>query len=59
MKKENIKVKSKRIKVRNLDLMNAWHILIMRTKVIPNKKKKNKKFNLEKDLSYYPNILVA
>ena len=59
MNKEKIKIKSKRIKVRNLDLMNAWQSGMMRTKVIPNKKKKNKKFNLEKDLSYYPNILVA
>ena len=59
MKKEKIKIKCKRIKVRNLDLMNAWQSGMTRTKVIPNKKKKNKKFNLEKDLSYYPNILVA
>ena len=49
-KKYNIK------KPRNLDLMNAWQSGRMRTKIIPNKKKKVKKFNWKKDIADYLNI---
>lgn len=49
-KKYNIK------KPRNLDLMNAWQSGRMRTQIIPNKKKKVKKFNWKKDIADYLNI---
>ena len=49
-KKYNIK------KPRNLDLMNAWQSGRMRTQIIPNKKKKVRKFNWKKDIADYLNI---
>ena len=49
-KKYNIK------KPRNLDLMNAWQSGRMRIQIIPNKKKKVRKFNWKKDIADYLNI---
>ena len=36
--------------------MNMWQSGMLRTKVIPNKKKKMKKFNWKKDMADYLNI---
>lgn len=41
MKKETMTIKLKKPKIRNSQLMNIWQSGILRTKVIPNKKKKN------------------
>ena len=56
MKKETIVIKLKKPKIRNLQLMNMWQSGMLRTKVIPNKKKKMKKFNWKKDMADYLNI---
>lgn len=49
---KKIKIK----KPRNIALMNAWQSGMMRTKVIPNKKKKEKKFNWKQAIADYLNI---
>lgn len=56
MKKKSFTIKVKQPKIRNLDLMNAWQSGMMRTKVIPNKKKKMKKFNWKQAIADYLNI---
>lgn len=56
MKKETIVIKLKKPKIRNSQLMNMWQSGMLRTKVIPNKKKKMKKFNWKKDMADYLNI---
>jgi len=56
MKKEIITIKLKKPKIRNLQLMNMWQSGMLRTKIIPNKKKKFKKFNWKKDIVDYLNI---
>lgn len=48
------KIKTK--KPRNIALMKEWQSGLLRTKVIPNKKKKLKKFNWKKDMADYLNI---
>ena len=42
MKKETMTIKLKKPKIRNSQLMNMWQSGMLRTKVIPNKKKKLK-----------------
>lgn len=49
---KKIKIK----KPRNITLMKEWQSGLLRTKVIPNKKKKLKKFNWKKDMADYLNI---
>lgn len=49
---KKIKIK----KPRNIALMKEWQSGLLRTKVIPNKKKKLKKFNWKKDMADYLNI---
>lgn len=49
---KKIKIK----KPRNLILMNEWQSGRMRTKIIPNKKKKIKKFNWKKEVADSLNI---
>ena len=56
MKKETMIIKLKKPKIRNSQLMNMWQSGMLRTKVIPNKKKKMKKFNWKKDMADYLNI---
>ena len=56
MKKETMTIKLKKPKIRNLQLMNMWQSGMLRIKVIPNKKKKVKKFNWKKDMADYLNI---
>ena len=56
MKKETMIIKLKKPKIRNSQLMNMWQSGMLRTKVIPNKKKKVKKFNWKKDMADYLNI---
>lgn len=56
MKKRSFTIKVKQPKIRNLDLMNAWQSGMMRTKIIPNKKKKLKKFNWKQAIADYLNI---
>ena len=57
MKKETMTIKLKKPKIRNSQLMNMWQSGMLRTKVIPNKKKKKmKKFNWKKDMADYLNI---
>ena len=56
MKKETMIIKLKKPKIRNSQLMNMWQSGMLRTKVIPNKKKKIKKFNWKKDMADYLNI---
>ena len=56
MKKETMTIKLKKPKIRNSQLMNMWQSGMLRTKVIPNKKKKIKKFNWKKDMADYLNI---
>ena len=56
MKKKSFTIKVKQPKIRNLDLMNAWQSGMMRTKIIPNKKKKEKKFNWKQAIADYLNI---
>lgn len=56
MKRKTIIIELKKPKIRNLQLMNAWQSGRLRTQIIPNKKKKFKKFNWKKDLVDYLNI---
>ena len=56
MKKETMTIKLKKPKIRNSQLMNMWQSGMLRTKVIPNKKKKIKKLNWKKDMADYLNI---
>ena len=56
MKKETMTIKQKKPKIRNSQLMNMWQSGMLRTKVIPNKKKDVKKYNWKKDVTDYLNI---
>lgn len=56
MKKKKIIIAVKTPKPRNFALINAQIAGLLRTKVIPNKKKKLKKFNWKKDIADYLNI---
>ena len=53
-----MKKKNKRIKTgeERCLLFNLYHNVLFRQKVIPNKKKKEKKFNWKKDMTDYLNI---
>ena len=53
-----MKKKNKRIKTgeERCLLFNLYHNGLFRQKVIPNKKKKEKKFNWKKDMTDYLNI---
>lgn len=55
-KKETITIPN--IKPRNYDLINLQVKGLLRTKVIKNKKKENKKFNYKKEMSYYSSICL-
>lgn len=52
MKNKKLKIK----KPRDCDLMRLWQSGMLRTKVIKNKKKEQKKFNWKKDVADYLNI---
>lgn len=54
-KKLNIVIKTP--KPRNFALIDAQIKGLLRTKVIKNKKKENKKFDIKKEISYYTNNL--
>lgn len=56
MKKETMTIKLKKPKIRNSQLMNMWQSGMLRTKVIPNKKRDVKKYNWKKDMTDYLNI---
>lgn len=56
-RKETITIPN--IKPRNYDLINLQVKGLLRTKVIKNKKKENKKFNYKKEMSYYSSICLA
>ena len=61
MKKETMTIKLKKPKIRNSQLMNMWQSGMLRTKVIPNKKKKMIPFphiNHRKELSESSGLLV-
>lgn len=45
-------------KPRNLALISAQIAGLTRTKVIPNKKKAIRKFNMKKEISYYLSTLI-
>lgn len=53
-----MKKKNKRIKTgeERCLLFNLYHNRLFRQKIIPNKKKKEKKFNWKKDVTDYLNI---
>ena len=53
MKKKKIKIKPNEVLKINFELFNNN---IFKQKIIPNKKKKIKKFNLKKDIADYLNI---
>lgn len=56
-RKETITIPN--IKPRNYDLINLQVKGLLRTKVIKNKKKENKKFNYKKEMSYYSSICLV
>ena len=56
MKKKKMTITIKTPKPRNFALINAQIAGLLRTKVIPNKKKNVKKFNWKKDMTDYLNI---
>jgi len=56
MKKKKMTIIVKTPKSRNFALINAQIAGLLRTKVIPNKKKHVKKFNWKKDMTDYLNI---
>ena len=56
MKKKKMTITVKIPKSRNFALINAQITGLLRTKVIPNKKKNVKKFNWKKDIADYLNI---
>lgn len=51
--KKKIIINIKKPKIRNIKLMEEWQSGLLRTKIIPNKKKKVKKFNWKKDMTDY------
>lgn len=56
MKTKKMTIMVKTPKPRNFTLINAQIAGLLRTKVIPNKKKNVKKFNWKKDIADYLNI---
>ena len=56
MKKKKMTITVKTPKPRNFALINAQIAGLLRTKVIPNKKKNVKKFDWKKDMADYLNI---
>ena len=55
--KRNLTISIKPKKPRNFALIDAQIKGLMRTKVIKNKKKENKKFDMKKEISYYTSNL--
>lgn len=51
--KNKMSITIKAPKPRNFALIDAQIKGLMRTKVIKNKKKENKKFDIKKEISYY------
>lgn len=52
MKNKKLKIK----KPRDYNLMRLWQSGMLRTKIIKNKKKEQKKYNWKKDIADYLNI---